>query len=625
MNRLKDTRTKGKRPSKRSSKCVGLVNKRWKADCSEQRASEIVTPVTSYTSTNEPVASASTTTEKKLSASNFQIMIDPDRPPVDFYLVHNSVWEELYTGMLCTYCGKQNLCANTVDSLGFAFKIVVKCNNCNSLIKEILSSPRVAHHETTRAPFEVNRRMVDTFLDIGKGFASMQKYCMGMGMTCMSSTAYSKHISKLASDNSNLVSTEVLRKAHTIIREAHIESDPSLEKDQPIDIAVSYDGTWMRRGHSSLYGIGIVIDIMTGLVVDYEILSKYCSLCSQNEKKMSCEQYAVWYEGHKTSGDCESNFDGSSNAMEAAAAEILWKRSIDFANFRYTTMLSDGDAKTFSHLQNLKVYGNEVNIQKEECINHIAKRLGKGLLSVVNEWKKKNVTLGGKKHGSLTESAIARLQIYYRSAITKNIPDVDAMKKAIFATLRHCGSTDSNPQHITCPDGPDSWCFYNKAIAMGEEVPKHDNTSMKTYLRPDVITKIIPLYKRLASDELLRRCTRGKTQNANESLHSVIWRKCPKEIFVSKKRLHVAVTSAISEFNFGCSASLKLQSEVKGTTLSPASLKLSHARDQQRLRQAAISGKKSARTSRRKAKLKKSAAEQRKKTMEGPSYEPGGF
>ncbi|GFW72786.1 uncharacterized protein TNCV_1266291 [Trichonephila clavipes] len=47
-----------------------------------------------------------------------------------------------------------------------------------------------------------------------------------------------------------------------------------------IDITVSYDGTWQKRGHSSLYGIGIVIDILTGLIIDYEILSKYCPECT---------------------------------------------------------------------------------------------------------------------------------------------------------------------------------------------------------------------------------------------------------------------------------------------------------------------------------------------------------
>ena len=166
-----------------------------------------------------------------------------------------------------------------------------------------------------------------------------------------------------------------------------------------LHIAVSYDGTWHKRGHSSLYGLGLVIDILTGLVVDYELLSRYCPVCSMKKKIMSLEAFNSWYEEHARSGRCEKNFDGSANAMEAAAAEILWKRSIKMCNFKYTTILSDGDAKTYKHLQNLCVYGNDDLIQKEERIKHVAKRVNKGLRQVVEDYKKRVITLGGKKQG----------------------------------------------------------------------------------------------------------------------------------------------------------------------------------------------------------------------------------
>ncbi|GFT51684.1 integrase catalytic domain-containing protein [Trichonephila clavipes] len=44
----------------------------------------------------------------------------------------------------------------------------------------------------------------------------------------------------------------------------------------------------------------------------------------------------------------------------------------------------------------------------------------------------------------------------------------------------------------------------------------------------------------LSSDTILEA---DKTQNSNESLHTCIWRKCPKEVFVSKKRLEIAVVA----------------------------------------------------------------------------------
>ena len=42
---------------------------------------------------------------------------------------------------------------------------------------------------------------------------------------------------------------------------------------EPLDIHVSYDGTWMKRGYKSHIGVGFVIKCNTGFVVEYVILS----------------------------------------------------------------------------------------------------------------------------------------------------------------------------------------------------------------------------------------------------------------------------------------------------------------------------------------------------------------
>ena len=48
---------------------------------------------------------------------------------------------------------------------------------------------------------------------------------------------------------------------------------PAIEK-----ITVSFDGTWLTRGFSSLYCAGAVIEWESGLVLDYEVLSLYCQV-----------------------------------------------------------------------------------------------------------------------------------------------------------------------------------------------------------------------------------------------------------------------------------------------------------------------------------------------------------
>ena len=46
-----------------------------------------------------------------------------------------------------------------------------------------------------------------------------------------------------------------------------------------VDVGVSYDGSWHRRGFSSLVGTTAIISLETGQVLDYEILNKVCYEC----------------------------------------------------------------------------------------------------------------------------------------------------------------------------------------------------------------------------------------------------------------------------------------------------------------------------------------------------------
>ncbi|GFY26894.1 uncharacterized protein TNCV_930351 [Trichonephila clavipes] len=159
--------------------------------------------------------------------------------------------------------------------------------------------------------------------------------------------------------------------------------------------------------------------MLTGYVVDFEVMSKVCRHCSVAKNKLgqSSAEFSIWYEGHKS--ECDINHLGSSTSMEMEAALTLWKRSTSLG-FRYITVLSDGDC--------------------------------------------------GKAHGSLKKATIKKLTTYYQKAILRNKGDVNAMKTAIYATLLHSISTDAKSQHSMCPAGENSWCFYQSAIANGENL-----------------------------------------------------------------------------------------------------------------------------------------------------------
>ncbi|GFW26831.1 uncharacterized protein TNCV_1376741 [Trichonephila clavipes] len=59
------------------------------------------------------------------------------------------------------------------------------------------------------------------------------------------------------------------------------------------ECGVSVDGTWQRRGHSSLNGCVAVLSIDTGKVVDLEVMSKWCRNCntSKSSEKNKIQNY----------------------------------------------------------------------------------------------------------------------------------------------------------------------------------------------------------------------------------------------------------------------------------------------------------------------------------------------
>lgn len=254
----------------------------------------------------------------------------------------------------------------------------------------------------------------------------------------------------------------------------------------------------------------------------------------------------------------------------------------------------------------------------------MSKRLGTALRQSVKDWRVKGVTLGGKKHGSLKEETIKKLTRYYAGAIRRNKGNIDAMKTAIYATLFHSISTDAKPQHKKCPPGEDSWCFFQSALARGKKPGPHKDW-VKTPINEEHLIKILPIYQRLATDELLTRCVRGLTQNSNEALHSAIWNKCSKENTASRNRVLIAVSSAVSEYNVGTLKTLETFQDVNCLPISSASKNLASFTDYRRtyFRNKIKSVK--YKMAQQKIKLAKSRRLKAEKKLEGVVYKAGHF
>ncbi|KAJ4449279.1 hypothetical protein ANN_00677 [Periplaneta americana] len=307
------------------------------------------------------------------------------------------------------------------------------------------------------------------------------------------------------------------------------------------DLSVSCDGTWMRRGFSSLYGVSTVVSIDTGKVLDAQVLSKYCTTCSTRKKSLNKNEEEQWEQNHAKS--CCKNYHGSSGGMEAAGMKLIFHRSQEKYGVRYVKYLGDGDSSAFKSVFESEPYGSDCPIEKLECVGHVQKRMGSRLLKLTKDMKGKKLEdgkgIGGA--GGLTKKEIQSIQMYYGAAIRQNVGNLDSMQHAVWAIYFHKLSTDAKPQHGLCGE----WCPYKKARNNAQQY------SHKHSLPEPVMNAMKPTFRALAKPDLLKKCVHGKTQNPNESLNQLIWKRCPKTLFVSSTVVQIATLDVILVYNDG--------------------------------------------------------------------------
>lgn len=390
--------------------------------------------------------------------------------------------------------------------------------------------------------FEVNRRLVYGMRRIGKGHSGASKFCSVMNMPPPPRAKSFKKSSHVIAKHAKTVAMNSMKAAAEEV--CSLKGNEDADGTDPVNCGISCDGTWQRRGHSSLNGCVTVMSIDTGKVLDVETLTTLCKECGHYDKldKDSVE-YLKWKLEHK---DCNANFKGSAPAMEPEGAARIFARSLSQNNLRYTMFYGDGDSKSFSEVRD--VYKDEgLTVEKKECIGHVQKRVGTALRKL----KKDNPSLGGK--AKLTNATIDKLQNYYGIAIRSNIGNLKNMQKDIHASLFHIASNDDHPYHTHCPTGSDSWCRYQQDRANKTKLHKHG-----AGLPKEVIKLVKPIYQRLSDSSLLEKCLHGKTQNQNEALNGLIWQRIPKEVFVHKNTMELGVYDAVSHFNMGSKAIIDL-------------------------------------------------------------------
>ena len=107
----------------------------------------------------------------------------------------------------------------------------------------------------------------------------MQDMCGVMNMPwSMSQDTYTGHIDKIHSASMEMAQ-KVQEESVEIIRDAYKDIGIHPDQDGVLNIAVSFDGAWHRRGHSLHNGMASTTDLLTGLPTDFEVLSNFCLKC----------------------------------------------------------------------------------------------------------------------------------------------------------------------------------------------------------------------------------------------------------------------------------------------------------------------------------------------------------
>ena len=223
-----------------------------------------------------------------------------------FFLMHTSVLFHLLTVVgVCPDCHSDKLILkhDKTKKMGFALNSIIHCNNCK-WEHNFKTSPSLEQCYTPCPKgYSVNSQVVVAFREIGRGYSAIKSFCTCMGMP-------QPFMPKVFTSIVHKITTAYESIASESMKNAAIET-----RGKPIDqgmmaCQVTIDGTWQKRGHSSLHGV-VVGTSREDKVIDCEVMSKHCKQCQVWSKKEGTAEYLEWKAEHI----CKINHLKSSGAI----------------------------------------------------------------------------------------------------------------------------------------------------------------------------------------------------------------------------------------------------------------------------------------------------------------------
>ena len=179
-----------------------------------------------------------------------------------------SILSAVFNLLACPEC--QNTSIELFDDLsrknGCASSLHLCCMTC-------YWSHQFSSSERSNGTYEVNRRYVYAMRSIGQGFSGAKKFCCIMNIPSLpSKNNYAKIVKALKTA------------AFNVAKDSMKSAADELKCNTNDECAVSVDGSWQKRGYTSLNGCVTAISIESGKILDIEPMSRYCKECEVHEK-----------------------------------------------------------------------------------------------------------------------------------------------------------------------------------------------------------------------------------------------------------------------------------------------------------------------------------------------------
>lgn len=187
----------------------------------------------------------------------------------------------------------------STSRFGLSSSLYAVCDDCG--LSEFLATGD--HNPSDNAPRTVQgkdlyRRVVYAAIEMGIGREDVSKFCEILNMPfSLSKDTWHSHEDALLQAHTEVVQVELEKNRREARKLAMTEEGISAgDEDTVVNIPVSFDGTWSRRGYTANHRIGFVISAATGKVLDYKVISKVCNTCIQKKSSLNEHDFEQWAE-----------------------------------------------------------------------------------------------------------------------------------------------------------------------------------------------------------------------------------------------------------------------------------------------------------------------------------------